>query len=411
MEEPGIGELKTGESPAKEESKLVEEEKNSSSGSRDKIKIIAEKTRAKLRVACQRKNPSMTIKIFDAFVAEMLEKQAKAQERWQEQMKKVQEGCRALKERNAALKRTVDGMKAFNKMSASQKSIMLTKPEILTLDEGGTSGTLYKATSVKYKQKKSGYTSTTANSTAAPAGFLAPSPATGFQASLSSGLSTLYNSLVASKPNGAATLASEIEHLGTFSAIIGDTNTLGNSSSSSSSSHTGGVGGVSAAGDSKKRKNTSTTPAADMTTATYATTTATDTAFISPENGQGGEATGVGKKRTRTGRMKCVEVPFPLVKRALERYKEIYGHMVVMGTFIIPPDETWPEEMWGIKLGSIALRIRNGIQCKDSDRRAQLVRVKRTPSLLLFLLHHIASKLYMVSFSLYCAVYFRIYIT
>lgn len=51
-------------------------------------------------------------------------------------------------------------------------------------------------------------------------------------------------------------------------------------------------------------------------------------------------------------------VSFLLLKAALLRYKEIYGHLVIMGKFIVPCDDQWPEEMWGIKLGALSQRAR-----------------------------------------------------
>lgn len=39
------------------------------------------------------------------------------------------------------------------------------------------------------------------------------------------------------------------------------------------------------------------------------------------------------------------------VYRALKIYKEVHGHLMVAVKFVIPEEEPWPEELWGLKLG------------------------------------------------------------
>ena len=49
------------------------------------------------------------------------------------------------------------------------------------------------------------------------------------------------------------------------------------------------------------------------------------------------------------------------MKSALLRYKELHGTMRVPATFIVPAnDESWPEEAWGMKLGTMVTKIRGG---------------------------------------------------
>jgi hypothetical protein len=50
------------------------------------------------------------------------------------------------------------------------------------------------------------------------------------------------------------------------------------------------------------------------------------------------------------------------VKKVLLNYKYISGHMLVPNKFVVPADDMrWPEEMWGMKLGSAVYKIRRGI--------------------------------------------------
>jgi hypothetical protein len=68
------------------------------------------------------------------------------------------------------------------------------------------------------------------------------------------------------------------------------------------------------------------------------------------------------------------KVPFSLFKRALVRYKEIYGHVTVMKSFIVPLEPAWPVEMWGLKLGEVTMRARNGrTGFTDASRIEELV--------------------------------------
>lgn len=45
---------------------------------------------------------------------------------------------------------------------------------------------------------------------------------------------------------------------------------------------------------------------------------------------------------------------------AFLRYKELNGDMLVQYKFIVPCSPDWPDEMWGMKLGSVANNVRRG---------------------------------------------------
>ena len=45
-------------------------------------------------------------------------------------------------------------------------------------------------------------------------------------------------------------------------------------------------------------------------------------------------------------------------KLAFVAYKDIYGDLSVPKVFVVPSEEPWPEEAWGVKLGNIISRIR-----------------------------------------------------
>ena len=52
---------------------------------------------------------------------------------------------------------------------------------------------------------------------------------------------------------------------------------------------------------------------------------------------------------------------FNLAKAILLHYKEIYGDLLVPLSFVVPKnDESWPDDSWGSKLGSIVNSIRLG---------------------------------------------------
>jgi hypothetical protein len=62
-----------------------------------------------------------------------------------------------------------------------------------------------------------------------------------------------------------------------------------------------------------------------------------------------------------------VKYNYSLTRRMLVHYKELYGDMEIPTKFKIPPDEHWPSEMWGQKLGSAATLIRYGSYPENRD--------------------------------------------
>jgi hypothetical protein len=53
------------------------------------------------------------------------------------------------------------------------------------------------------------------------------------------------------------------------------------------------------------------------------------------------------------------ETFYDFFKRCFLKYKEIHGNVLVPRSLSIPWSESWPEEMWGVKLGSTVRDIRN----------------------------------------------------
>jgi hypothetical protein len=53
---------------------------------------------------------------------------------------------------------------------------------------------------------------------------------------------------------------------------------------------------------------------------------------------------------------------FPRVQQALAHYKDVYGDIQVPFGFVVPDDiHNWPEETWGMNLGSVVKNIRTGL--------------------------------------------------
>jgi hypothetical protein len=266
-------------------------------------------------VAFEKKKDRKIQKLQDEIKS--LKKSAVEHDRLKEQHKKLLAENKSLKEENMGLKRTVKGIKALTNMSEEKRSSILTMPKTIKHDGGASSSSQFNATAMKYKQGGMGRV------TMGPgAGSLSGPPSLlSFQASLSSGLSTL-NSLVGHIPSSSSRAADIM--VGDFSVLGGGDVLVGN----------GGMEGIGMETSGKRKR-----------------------AGMSSDLPESGDADGEGKEKLKRG--KKVEVPFPLLREALLRYKEIYGHMVVMKSFIVPFDNSWPDNMWGIKLGSIALRIRN----------------------------------------------------
>jgi hypothetical protein len=61
------------------------------------------------------------------------------------------------------------------------------------------------------------------------------------------------------------------------------------------------------------------------------------------------------------------ERQWEVVKEALSMHKRIYGDMTVKRRFVVPKDEEWPEETWGMKLGRTVSRIRSSNAFVDGN--------------------------------------------
>jgi hypothetical protein len=65
---------------------------------------------------------------------------------------------------------------------------------------------------------------------------------------------------------------------------------------------------------------------------------------------------------------------YDVAELALLRYKEMYGHMLVPQSYVVPnDDESWPKETWGMKLGGVVSNIRSGNSYKD--KRQELMSI------------------------------------
>ena len=52
---------------------------------------------------------------------------------------------------------------------------------------------------------------------------------------------------------------------------------------------------------------------------------------------------------------------YEMVKEALDRYKELYGDLLIPSSFCVPNSSVaWPQELWGMKLGHTVTSIRRG---------------------------------------------------
>ena len=73
--------------------------------------------------------------------------------------------------------------------------------------------------------------------------------------------------------------------------------------------------------------------------------------------------------------MSMNDIRFQNVFRALERYKEIYGDLVVPQPFTVPSDtDDWPEVTWGLRLGARVNAIRSqGTFLKGDPTRRQML--------------------------------------
>ena len=65
-------------------------------------------------------------------------------------------------------------------------------------------------------------------------------------------------------------------------------------------------------------------------------------------------------KLSRSVKMGCKdgETLFNYRFRCLFTYKEIYGNLLVKQRYVVPWSIDWPEDMWGLKLGTLVSKIR-----------------------------------------------------
>ena len=57
-------------------------------------------------------------------------------------------------------------------------------------------------------------------------------------------------------------------------------------------------------------------------------------------------------------------------------YKELHGNLEVPREFAVPSEAPWPEDAWGIKLGSRVVTIRNQ-ECHVKDRPDRVAELNR----------------------------------
>ena len=67
------------------------------------------------------------------------------------------------------------------------------------------------------------------------------------------------------------------------------------------------------------------------------------------------------------------DLKFNIAMQALVNFKNLNGHMLVPTRFVVPSETIdWPVETWGLKLGSIVTKIRNG---HYANRHQELLRI------------------------------------
>jgi hypothetical protein len=67
------------------------------------------------------------------------------------------------------------------------------------------------------------------------------------------------------------------------------------------------------------------------------------------------------------------ETEFEFHKRCLELYLDLYGDMKAKAFFKVEWNDLWPEDMWGVKLGIVACRIRRGLIHKDKRKELESI--------------------------------------
>ena len=66
-----------------------------------------------------------------------------------------------------------------------------------------------------------------------------------------------------------------------------------------------------------------------------------------------------------------LERKWEATKSALKLYHEKHGHMDVPFRFVVPREDSWPEDMWDRRLGNGVNRVRsgNGFDARDIPER------------------------------------------
>lgn len=64
---------------------------------------------------------------------------------------------------------------------------------------------------------------------------------------------------------------------------------------------------------------------------------------------------------------------YDLVKKAMLRYKELYGNMLITSVYVVPDTNDWPIPMRGMKLGNIVNNVRRG--SSYADKRQDLLEI------------------------------------
>ena len=75
-----------------------------------------------------------------------------------------------------------------------------------------------------------------------------------------------------------------------------------------------------------------------------------------------------------SGRALFAKRRFEMIYRALVTYRELFGNLLIPQVFVVPSQEPWPEESWGLKLGARVNAIRSqGTLVDESPERRELL--------------------------------------
>jgi hypothetical protein len=347
----------------------MEGEKTNSNCLGEIEKVLAQ-SRERLRSACPRHDTDKALEVFDACSENIRERIAKSINDYEEKIKQFQKlqteskqakkksksdgdqfkklvaENKSLREENSGLKRSMKGIKEFSRMSEEKRASILSMPKKIKTDARGAVAPSSAASDRNLKSKQGGSGRSTASPAAAPTSILS------FQASINSGLSSL-NSLVASIQSSSASRSAD-----TAGAVAVAVTVAGEGVTRSKNKNASGEASTA----SNKRKKPASSAAIEA---------AAESADFDDSGKGHGESTGEGEGATKRARNSSRRgVPFPLLKEAFQRYKEIYGHMVIMKSFIVPCDDAWPEKLWGLQLGKVSTYIR----CESGykERREEL---------------------------------------